>query len=90
MFDDSVDLVLSKSCIELESRCQLNFIEIGTDKDHLYFLVLSVPSYSVTKILTINNLRIMKSKIVRNMFKICYYVKKRYLITLNTPLLTAG
>jgi len=31
----------------------MKFLEIGTDKDHLYFLVQSVSSYSVTKVLLI-------------------------------------
>ncbi|WP_150468356.1 IS200/IS605 family transposase [Francisella sp. SYW-9] len=72
IFDDNVDLELSRSCIELESRYQVNFIAIGTDKDHVHFLVQSVPSYSVTKIVTI-----IKSITARNIFKVCPHVKKQ-------------
>lgn len=71
IFDDNVDLELSRSCIELESRYQINFVEIGTDKDHVHFLVQSVPTYSVTKIVTI-----IKSITARNIFKVCPEVKK--------------
>ena len=72
IFDDNVDLELSRSCIELESRYQINFVEIGTDKDHVHFLVQSVPTYSVTKIVTI-----IKSITARNIFKVCPEVKKQ-------------
>lgn len=58
--------------MEIESRYQLNFIEIGTDKDHVHFLVQSVPTYSVTKIVTI-----IKSITARNIFKFCPEVKKK-------------
>jgi REP element-mobilizing transposase RayT len=30
----------------------VKFLEIGTDKDHVHFLVQSVPTYSVTKIIS--------------------------------------
>ena len=72
IFDNNVDLELSRSCIELESRYQINFVEIGTDKDHVDFLVQSVPTYSVTKIVTI-----IKSITARNIFKVCPEVKKQ-------------
>lgn len=72
IFDNNVDLELSRSCIELESRYQINFVEIGTDKDHVHFLVQSVPTYSVTKIVTI-----IKSITARNIFKVCPEVKKQ-------------
>ncbi len=38
--------------MEIEKRYQVKFLEIGTDKDHVHFLVQSVPTYSVTKIVT--------------------------------------
>ena len=61
IFDANVDSELARSCIE-----------IGTDKDHVHFLVQSVPSYSVTKIVTI-----IKSITARNIFKFCPEVKKK-------------
>ncbi len=30
----------------------MKFLEIGTDKDHVHFLVQTVPTYSVTKVVT--------------------------------------
>jgi len=52
IFDDEVDEVLKDVCLDIENRYQIKFLEIGTDKDHVHFLVQSVPTYSVTKIVT--------------------------------------
>ncbi len=72
VFDSQVDEVLKDVCLEIESRYQVKFIEIGTDKDHAHFLVQSVPPYSVTKIVTL-----LKSLTAREIFKRCPQVKKR-------------
>ena len=50
----------------------MKFIEIGTDRDHVHFLVQSVPTYSVTKIVTL-----LKSLTAREIFKRCPQVKKK-------------
>jgi putative transposase len=47
-----VDTVLSAVCQEIENRYEIDFIEIGADKDHVHFLVQSVPTLSPTKIIT--------------------------------------
>ncbi|MBX3618363.1 MAG: IS200/IS605 family transposase [Nitrosomonas sp.] len=44
VFDDAVDKTLRDVCLELEKCYQLKFLEIGTDEDHVHFLVQSVPS----------------------------------------------
>ena len=49
VFDEGVDRVLTESCLEIEKRYEINFLEIGTDKDHVHFWVQSVPQYNVTK-----------------------------------------
>lgn len=51
-FDDRVDEVLKGVCLEIVQRYQVMFLEIGMDKDHVHFLAQSVPTYSVTKIVT--------------------------------------
>ena len=53
VIDEKVDQVLKEVCLEIAQRYQIEFLEIGTDKDHVHFLVQSVPSYSPTKIVTI-------------------------------------
>lgn len=37
-------------CLEIEKRYEMKFLEIGTDKDHVHFLLQSVPMYSVTRL----------------------------------------
>ena len=72
VFDDDVDGALKNICLEMEKRYQINFIEIGTDDDHVHFLVQSVPTYSVTKIVTM-----IKSVTARHIFSRCPQVKKQ-------------
>lgn len=72
VFDPSVDQVLREVCLEIEKRYQIKFLEIGTDEDHVHFLVQSVPTYSVTRIVTI-----IKSVTARQIFRLCPQVKKQ-------------
>ena len=72
VFDDNVDDVLKEVCLDIEKRYQVKFLEIGTDKDHVHFLVQSIPTYSVTKIVTM-----IKSLTAREVFKRCPHVKKK-------------
>ena len=72
VFDKEVDVVLKEVCIEIERRYQIQFVEIGTDKDHVHFLVQSVPTYSVTKLVTI-----IKSPSAREIFRRCPQVRKQ-------------
>ena len=51
VFDDEVDEVLKNTCLEIEKRYEIKFIEIGTDKDHVHFLIQSVPMYSAKRII---------------------------------------
>jgi REP element-mobilizing transposase RayT len=53
VFSELVDQTLKEVCIEISKRYELHFLEIGTDKNHVHFLVQSVPTHSVTKIITI-------------------------------------
>ena len=52
VFDEQVDAVLKEVCLEIEKRYEIKFVEIGVDKDQVHFLLQSVPTYSVTKIVT--------------------------------------
>lgn len=53
VFSDTVDATLKDICLELSKRYEIYFLEIGTDRDHFHFLVQSVTTYSVSKIITI-------------------------------------
>lgn len=64
VFSDEVDQTLKNICVEIAKRYEIHFVEIGTDKDHVHFLVQSVPKYSPTKIVTI-----IKSITAKEIFK---------------------
>ena len=72
VIDEKVDQVVKDVCLEISDRYQIEFLEIGTDKDHVNFLVQSVPSYSPTKIITI-----IKSLTAREVFARVPTVKKQ-------------
>ncbi len=72
VIDAAVDQVLKQTCLEIEKRYQVKFLEIGTDRDHVHFLVQSVPTYSVTKLV-----RMVKSITAREVFRQCPEVKKK-------------
>jgi REP element-mobilizing transposase RayT len=72
VISDSVDKALVETCAEIEKRYEVLFLEVGTDKDHVHFMIQSVPSCSVTKIVTM-----VKSIIARKVFKRCPEVKKQ-------------
>ena len=72
VFDAAVDDVVRQVCLDISRRYEIEFLEIGTDGDHVHFLVQSVPTYSVTRIITI-----LKSLTAREVFKRCPQVKKK-------------
>jgi REP element-mobilizing transposase RayT len=39
------DKELREICLGIETRYEINFLEIGTEKDHVHFLVQPVPTY---------------------------------------------
>ena len=64
VFSKAVDQTLKEVCLEIEKRYEIHFLEIGTDKDHVHFLVQSVPKMSATAIITI-----LKSITAKEVFK---------------------
>jgi putative transposase len=72
VLDEGVEEVLRQVCLEIEKRYEIKFIEIGADTDHVHFLVQSVPTYSVSKIV-----KMLKSITAREILKGCPEVKKQ-------------
>ena len=64
VFTKKADVTLIEICQEISKRYEIQFLEIGTDNDHVHFLVQSVPTYSPTKIITT-----IKSILARELFK---------------------
>ena len=48
--DEAMEQVLREVCAEIELRYEIRFLEIGTDRDHVHFLIQSVPMYSAKQI----------------------------------------
>lgn len=72
VFDRHVDEVLKEVCLEIAKRYQIEFIEIGTDKNHVHFLIQAVPTYSPKQII-----QMVKSLTAREIFKRAPEVKKQ-------------
>ena len=64
VFSEFVEQTLKTICINISDRYEIEFIEIGSDENHVHFLVQSVPNLSVTRIVTI-----IKSITARLIFK---------------------
>jgi len=72
VFSEVVDNTLKEICLEISKRYQIHFLEIGTDDNHVHFLVQSVPTYSPTKIVTT-----IKSITAREVFRLNPEVKQK-------------
>ncbi len=68
----AVDEKLKEICADISLRYEIEFLEIGTDSDHVHFLVQSVPTYSPTKIV-----RTIKSITAKEIFRQMPEVKKQ-------------
>ena len=72
IFDDSVDKILIQTCKEIGKRYEINIVEIGTDGDHVHFLIQSIPMLAPTTIA-----KIIKSITAREIYRLCPQVKKK-------------
>ena len=72
IFDSKVDEILINTCKEISKRYEINFIEIGTDGDHVHFLIQSVPTIAPMRIVMI-----MKSITAREIYRLYPEVKKK-------------
>jgi putative transposase len=72
VFTPPVDRKLKEVCLEISKRFEVTFLEIGTDEDHVHFLVQSVPTYSPKRIV-----QLIKSITAREIFRSCPGVRKQ-------------
>jgi len=73
VFSEPVDEVVREACLEIAKRCEMVFVEIGTERNHVHFLIQSVPMYSPTKIV-----QTVKSLTARHVFAPAPEVKKQW------------
>ena len=71
VFSKEVEKTLVKVCEEISERFEINFVEIGNDKDHVHFLVQGVPKMPVSRIV-----QIIKSITAREIFARHKEIKK--------------
>ena len=72
MFDTEVDAVLREICLEIADRYEIVFLEIGTDRDHVHFLMQSVPVLSPSRIV-----QMVKSITAKEIFRRAPSVKTK-------------
>jgi REP element-mobilizing transposase RayT len=72
VFSEAVEAKLKEVCTEIQKRYEIEFLEIGSDGDHVHFLVQSVPMMSPQKIV-----QTIKSITAREILKSCPEVKKQ-------------
>ena len=71
VFDNKIiDNILKNTCLEISKRYEIRFLEIGSDLDHVHFLIQSIPMNSPTKIITI-----IKSITAKEIFKLYPEIK---------------
>ena len=68
---EEVDTKLREVCLGIEARYEIKFLEIGVEKDHVHFLVQSVPQYNPKQIV-----QTIKSITEGKIFESCPEVKK--------------
>lgn len=71
VFTEGVSKTLKDVCLGLTNGYEIKFVEIGCDEDHIHFLIQSVPTMSVRKIV-----QLIKSITAREIFRIHPEVKK--------------
>lgn len=69
---EAVTNTIVNVCLEIEEKYGISFIEIGTDINHIHYLIQTHPKYSPTQVVTI-----IKSLTARMIFKINPEVKKQ-------------
>ena len=71
VFSIEVEETLKVTCQGIEDRYEISFVEIGSDEDHVHFMVQSVPVYSPKRII-----QTIKSITAKEIFEIHPEVKR--------------
>ena len=71
MTEDVTDTIVNV-CLEISERYGIDFLEIGTDVNHIHYLIQTPPKYSPSQVVTM-----IKSMTARMVFKINPEVKKK-------------
>jgi putative transposase len=72
LLSDEVSNFLKLTCFEIANRHEIFFLQIGTDQNHVHFLVQSVPKLPVSKIV-----QVIKGNLSKQIFLKFPEVKKQ-------------
>ena len=72
VFTEAIEKTLKEACQEISWRFEIGYVEIGSDEDHVHFLVQSVPMMLPKKIV-----QVTKSITAREIFKKHPEVKRK-------------
>jgi putative transposase len=53
LLSQEVSDFLKETCLEISQRFEIYFLQIGTDQNHVHFLVQSIPTMSVSKMINL-------------------------------------
>jgi putative transposase len=70
VFTEAVSKTLKQTCVEFGMKYEVEFLEIGSDEDHVHFLVQTIPTRSVTDLI-----KLIKSLTARKVFELHPEVK---------------
>ena len=72
IFSEEVEKTLKDTCLDISRRYELSYIEIGSDEDHVHFLMQSVPVIAPQRLV-----QITKSITAREIFRRHPEVKRK-------------
>ncbi|MCL1885401.1 MAG: IS200/IS605 family transposase [Dehalococcoidia bacterium] len=61
---NEIDTTIKETCIEIEKRYDIRFLEIGMERDHIHFLIQTMPNNSPSQII-----QIIKSITAKEVFR---------------------
>ncbi len=62
---EEVENTITNVCLEIQEKYKITFVEIGTDINHIHYLIQTPPKYSPTQIVTM-----IKSFTARRVFEV--------------------
>ena len=69
---EAVTNTLVNACMEIEETSDIDFLEIGTDVNHVHFLIQTTPSYSISQYV-----KLIKGKTANIIFKMNPEIKTK-------------
>ncbi len=72
IFDPEIDDILIQTCEEISKRYDINVLELGTDGNHVHFLVQSVPMLAPQEVI-----RTIKSLTAKEIYHLYPQIKKK-------------